>query len=294
MTGDNNVTGNNMPSQVSEAVQRVRTSASAFEKFRRSFAEEYFGGFKKATASTLEGWYVAWHSLCICPGGRAGGQDHTLVEVFFGKRPHSATGPIHESASQQAFVTETGAELRYILLINGNVLVQLYPANTPSLGSNYDWILVDSLESASALLNKKILHRHWRYLVSCMATTSVVGAARWRDNWRMTWLQLWRETYAEGKLNPAPGPKLLIKAVSQFFAWFFGVALSGIAVYWIQSRKPDPVAPAVRVTAARVLVGNQVLHNDLKDLGKKLETIDTRLRPSDNAESRKSSESAKL
>ena len=70
-------------------------------------------------------------SLHVCPGGRMGGVNEKIIEVFYGARPIGKTTKIDPNFQISTKTeSEDGAMLRYYLTDAGNVVCSLFPAKS--------------------------------------------------------------------------------------------------------------------------------------------------------------------
>lgn len=190
------------------------------ERFQRLSIFEYFlslagsdrepGWFHELAANDPRSVFFETHySLCVVPGGSAGGNDRRVLEVFFGNRPIDVVNDLRCGPGgglpirNTRFVTERGARLHYVRTDRGKVLCLLYPAVTDVSRSEEDAIVLEEIGSPNLLTGKPALARHWADMISYFECTSVDGRPTVLDRWRISWLRLTRKTIVDGKSNPS-------------------------------------------------------------------------------------------
>lgn len=187
------------------------------------------------------------YSLCIKPGGAAGGRDKRLLEVFYGKRPFDSIEEVITSTDgglprlQKRLLSENGVRLNYYLNDSGVVVCSLIPARTDSLSQREDAIILDSVSNPSQL--RILAKSHWNYFQSYMQVTSLDGAPTFADKIRVFWLRLCRLLIVSGKQERR---RILVisESVLKFTA---SVGLSGFLLLAITRYFDKP--PTAQLTA---------------------------------------------
>lgn len=142
-----------------------------FDHFRNN-AQDIFAEFAKNDRSNerLHNLF----SLCICPGGRDGGLNEKIVEVFYGNRPIGKTTQVNNNFQTiTRLETAHGATLAYFRTDNGHVICNLYPAKSENQKPYEEIILLDYIKSPS-LLTKRA-KTHWNMFISYMEATCIDG-----------------------------------------------------------------------------------------------------------------------
>jgi len=94
----------------SDAMRARRERYDAFERFQADAPSRLPRLYAQLDAGRF---YRDYYSLCVCPGGAKGGQDHRTLQVFFGQRPFDVTWLPSEGADQTVpFTHAAGSELR--------------------------------------------------------------------------------------------------------------------------------------------------------------------------------------
>jgi hypothetical protein len=70
------------------------------------------------------------YGFYIAPGSRMGGQDTTVVDVFFGHRPYRSAKKIEGMQITTQVEVANGTSLFYYQVDNGDILVEITPAYT--------------------------------------------------------------------------------------------------------------------------------------------------------------------
>lgn len=113
-------------------------------------------------------------SLYICPGGRDGGQNKKVVDVFYGNRPFESVTELNDNLTTTTKLeTAHGAILAYYRTDNGHVVCNLYPAKSENQRPSEEIILLDFVSDPSRLKEKS--KRHWKMFVSYMESTCLDG-----------------------------------------------------------------------------------------------------------------------
>jgi hypothetical protein len=125
------------------------------------------------------------------------GQDDDEVNIFFGDRAYRATQA--GAWKDKAY----GPYLQYFQIDNGNVFVNLYPARTDNHRTTEEFITIDYIKKTKILLNKKYIAKHYKYLVSCLAVTSIENEPSIADNISFLYLRVTKK-YVNRKIMHEP------------------------------------------------------------------------------------------
>jgi hypothetical protein len=169
------------------------------------------------------------HGFCIVPGSRNGGQDTTVVDIFFGHRPYRSSKKIEGMQISTQVDIAYGSSLFYKQIDNGNILVHLYPAYTESHKAQEQFILIDYIRDPKKLLNKKYIDKHYKYLVSYLVVTSIENKPNIIDKGRILYLRMVKRYYSN---NVTYEPKIS-KYLANAFKLILTVGFSGFLLAFI-------------------------------------------------------------
>nr|CBA30131.1 hypothetical protein Csp_C22010 [Curvibacter putative symbiont of Hydra magnipapillata] len=243
----------------SERIERYK----AFKAFSNNYApkyEEISRADKKI--QELNGYY----SLCVCPGGSAGGSNDRLFEIFYGHRPFDSQRFDPFNRDRVKVLVEHGARLHYNLKDNGRVVAALYPAQTDHLSPIEDAILIS--ENLDPKYLHKVFRAHFESLNAYMRCTSLDGEPSKVDVLRVFWLRLTRPLIIEKKKQQT---RLWTHAAS-IFRFTMSVGLSGflLAVVMAVTASPPRDYSAEINQASKTLISIdqkiEVLSNGLKEV----------------------------
>ncbi len=117
---------------------------------------------------------IGMYGFYICPGGRNGGIDKKLVDIFYGNRPIDSVTTINENFQQgKRLETAQGAALAYIRKDDGHVVCNLYPAYSENQRQAEQFIILDFIKDPEKLMKRSKCH--WRMLLAYMETTCIDG-----------------------------------------------------------------------------------------------------------------------
>lgn len=140
-----------------------------FQKFKQKSENDY-----KTIASNsknnkdlekLYGFYVA-------PGGRDGGINDRLVNIFYGHRPIGVKRYIGSNFQVQTKTEiENGCQLSFHHLYNGKTFVTLYPCNSETFKFAEEFIVLDFLNNPKKLSSQRKQKMYFKLLNTYMAVT---------------------------------------------------------------------------------------------------------------------------
>lgn len=224
------------------------TRYSDFDKFKDD-AEQIF----KALSADDEGarHLDEFFTLNICPGGRSGGLNKRVVEIFYGNRPYDSAIEIGANAGLiERLQCAHGATLAYYRSNEGHVLCNLYPAGTDNQRALEDGILLDSLREPINL--RTSVRSHWRSLVAYMEVTCLDGKPTRSQRIRVWYLRNFRRCIIDSKARE----RKVASLAKEVLKWVLTVGLSGSALMVI-SKLQDNGADESRAiqfeTAAKAL-----------------------------------------
>lgn len=240
----------------SERIERYK----AFKAFAETSAPKY-EEISRSDKNIQE--LNAYYSLCVCPGGSAGGSNERLLEIFYGQRPFDSQRFDPFDRSRLRVLVEYGARLHYNLLDNGRVFAVLYPAKTDHFSPIEDAILLSGNVDPNDL--HKAYRAHFESLNAYMRCTSLDGEPSKIDVLRVFWLRLTRPLIVGGKKQQT---RLWVHAVS-IFRFTTSVGLSGflLAVIMATTASPSPDYSA----------GIGQTNSALASIDKKIEVISSKL-----------------
>lgn len=159
--------------------------------FRRSKA--MFRAYEKVDTHSHD--LSRTYGFCPVPGGRNGGQEKRLVQIFFGSRPFDSTTQFVTDdksgipSRQLRLLTEAGALLQYYREPSGAVTCLLMPAQVENMGGMEDFIVLDRISNPLKLLDRAVTWRHWQYLISYMHCTCIDGDPNLLDRAKTAWIR---------------------------------------------------------------------------------------------------------
>lgn len=143
----------------------------AFENFKK-ISNNLFHQYADSSQSSKH--LNDLYSFYVTPGGRFGGLNKKIVDVFYGSRPFDSITEIGADF-QPTVTTETayGAALSYQRTDDGQVLCSLHPAGSENFHASEDFILLEIVKNPDELSCKS--KQHWRMFQAYMETTCLDG-----------------------------------------------------------------------------------------------------------------------
>lgn len=229
---------------------------SDFETFI-SLAERWFQEF--GAADSRHEHFDRTYSFYVRVGGRYGGVDKRIVEVFYGNRPvDSATEVVGKKPDgtelpvpqiRKRLITERGAALLYQRSERGYVTCTLIPASSESYRRREDLIILKLDLDPRLLTGKPTPYGHWQDLISYSEVSSVDGHPAVRDRLRVWWLLFTRRIVVK---NEAP-PRQVALAGLWILKWVVTVGLSGALLFGLTrcfpEKRSESDRPASRAAA---------------------------------------------
>lgn len=196
--------------------------------------------FKKAQAQCPAfAYFSVYYSFHVVSGGRMGGDDDLVVDVFFGQKPFDASRKRSHGTSSRGIRmhTEQGASLHYTRDDQGGVFCQLFPAATERELKLDQFVLLDHVGEPSELLDVSKISGHLKWLTTYMAGTSLDGAMTLRQRAGMLWLWLVKRYYREEEFRRSR----LTQGVLHISRWVLTVGCSGLIAGFVIAYvlKPD-------------------------------------------------------
>ncbi|MCG9769357.1 hypothetical protein L1D59_12190 [Pseudoalteromonas piscicida] len=148
--------------------------AERYKKFDEFYedSKDLFEAYSKASESSvrLDGLY----SFYVSPGGRHGGLNKKIVDVFYGKRPFDSTTTMGTNFQKiEKLETAHGATLSYQRTDDGQVLCTLSPAASENFHHPEDFILLSKIKNPTELKRKS--KWHWEMFQAYMESTCLDG-----------------------------------------------------------------------------------------------------------------------
>lgn len=172
----------------------------------------------------------------IVPGGRDGGLDKRVVEVYYGNRPfESITEMTNKSITgveldfptvRRRLLTEQGAELSYQRTDSGIIICTLWPAKTEGFNRKEDAIILDWIANSNSITGLPKLQYHWRSFMSYMQCTSLDGDPSISDRIRVCWLLFTKRIVVSGRMEE----RKFLTAFGSILYFSLSVGLGGFLI----------------------------------------------------------------
>jgi hypothetical protein len=203
-------------------IEKRMNKVKDFEKFHNN-CNEIFTKLKNNDyrAEFFQNRYM----LCVCPGGRAGGNEKRMVEVFWGKRPYE----LEAKENQKRLLTEEGATLFFYRYDEGDITISLYPAKTEFREPIESYIFLYKRLNPNKLNNEKFIKSLWNDFIAYMEVTSLDGEPTICQQLRIFYLRKFKHLVIENKFMPTK----FYEFCREIFKWVLTVGLSGVIVYFV-------------------------------------------------------------
>lgn len=165
--------------------------------------------------------------LSICPGGRTGGLNKRMVEIFYGFRTLRVDKRAKGFDVETQRVDETGVTLQFQMNDHGYVAVMLYPATTTYTKPIETVIFVENYLDPQKLLDEVYLRKLWGYFTSYMEYTSVDGYPTRIERYRCYYLRHFKNLVVDGKYLPTKF-SVYLKSLGNYI---LTVGLSGFIIF---------------------------------------------------------------
>jgi hypothetical protein len=195
--------------------QFYATAGERFKKIHENYKSHY-------ELRNSYGFYIA-------PGSRNGGQDTTVVDVFFGHRPYRTSKKIEGMQIITQVDTAHGTSLFYYQIDTGDILVELTPAFTEKHKAQEEFIIIDFIKNPKKLLDSNFLRKHYKYLVSYLAVTSIENKPTVIDKAIIFYLRMTKRYYN----NKTTYEPKIRKYISNAFKLILTVGFSGFLLAFI-------------------------------------------------------------
>jgi hypothetical protein len=180
----------------------------------------------------------------VVPGGRNGGHDRRVVEIFYGRRPFEQVRELVQQerslpALRDRLLSESGATLLYQRWDNGTVLCTLHPAHSENYRRREEAIVLAVIRNTHVLTGVPTLERHWRAFMSYMQYTALDGEPSATDRLRVWWLLSTRRLV----INKTAEVARFWVVAGQLAFFSATVGLSGFLLAFVQwwfAKNPSP------------------------------------------------------
>jgi hypothetical protein len=169
------------------------------------------------------------YGFYIAPGSRNGGQDPTVVDVFFGHRPYRTSKKSEGVQITTQVETAHGTSLFYYQVDTGDIFVKLTPAFTENRKAQEEFIILDFIKNPKKLLNGKFLKKHYKCLVAYLAVTSIENKPTIVDRAIVFYLRMTKRYYN----NKTTYEPKIRKYISNAFKLILTVGFSGFLLAFI-------------------------------------------------------------
>lgn len=196
----------------------------AFEQFYKE-SKGLFEAYANSTRSERLG---NLYSFYVRPGGRFGGVDKKIVEIFYGSRPFDSVTKIADgSQTIRKLERAHGASLKYQRTDDGQVLCSLIPASSENFRHPEDFILLDIVKNPAELRSKSKLH--WRFFQAYMESTCLDGNPSLLQKLWVVYLRNFKECVVDQTLQKRRSTKFFIEIAK----YTLTVGLSGFIILLI-------------------------------------------------------------
>ena len=225
----------------------------------------------------------------IAPGGREGGRNTKLIEVFYGKK--AISGSMKENDGTTILKNAHGVTLSYLQLDNGDIMCTLYPAGSDNFKQLENFIILDYLTNTFQL--EKKAKQHWKSFIAYMEYTAIDTSPKLWHKYKVWLLKHFKEVLYDNKVQEAQY-KAFIK---QLITYVMTVGLSGFLLimftFFYDSSKEQSNISNEKIQKYMSQLNNDFddISNNIKvliDIEKKLLSINQLIK--DNLESQKAIE----
>lgn len=243
---------------MSDRINRY-ASFKQFYKEAKDLFEAYANSKKSERLSNLYSFYVK-------PGGRWGGTNSRIVEIFYGSRPFNAITIIANGSQVTRKLEKAhGATLNYELTDDGRVLCTLTPASSENFHHPEDFILLGIVKNPAKLRSKSKCH--WRFFQAYMESTCLDGNPSLFQKICVFYLRTFHECVVNKTLQK--------RRSTEFFCeipkYVLTVGLSGfiiLLITWFKdlADSAQSIAESLKRSNGRVETSNQETSENLKSL----------------------------
>ena len=201
-----------------------------FQIFIR-LAEGWFPSI--AQADDRHEFLAKTYGFYVSPGGRLGGVDKRVLDVYYGNRPVDYVCELREQSERneefsmpvpcKRFLTERGASLRYQRADDGSVVCFLEPARSEGWRRRESGIILAVIREPRVLTGRPILEKHWRTLISYFQCSSLDGRPTILDRLRTWWVLFTRPVLVDGRV----ASRRVLLVGGEILKWALTIGLSG-------------------------------------------------------------------
>lgn len=174
--------------------------------------------------------------ITINPGGRRGGKDKRLIEIFFNRISYDTIAYEDRGLAKDVHwegattLSESGPCLTYQRADTGDIFCILHPAATGESKVNEDMIILQTVRKPRIL--NGLAHSHWQDLLACKECTSINGAPSLLQKLRYFYLRHFRKFSKNRQYQPAKA----LKWISQLAVITASFILGGVITVTIEKR----------------------------------------------------------
>ncbi|MFC7367714.1 hypothetical protein [Vreelandella zhaodongensis] len=243
---------------------------AAFDNFREG-SKDLFEAYAKSTESSLR--LDSLYSFYVSPGGRYGGRNKKIVDVFYGNRPFDSiteTGVNFQTIRK--LETARGATLSYQRTDDGLVLCSLSPAASENFHHPEDFILLDMVKNPTELERKS--KRHWRMFQAYMESTCLDGKPTFFQKILVFYLRNFKEFVADKTLQKRRA-SVFFREIAKYTVT---VGLSGFIILMVNWSKDSIDSNQALERHHEVLSVYSNIAENAKIIAKSSEAIDARIK----------------
>lgn len=227
-------------------------------------------------------WPDDYFSLCITPGGRHGGLDNTLVEVFFGNRPVDSEKKLDKNLQiTDTLIVAWGATLSYQRVIDGSTICLLQPASSEKQHPEEDFIVLEKISDPDRLV--KISRKHWRYFIAYMQVTCIDGSPTFWERCLVSYLRNFK-SYVSNKTSRNSRAFDVTKEIMKYV---LTVGLSGfllLAISFLKERSGATESEIYKqkmiTTIDRATKDIEIISNSMNNIKSQIENITSEIKNS--------------
>ena len=199
--------------------------ATRYKKFNEFYegSKDLFKAYSKASESSVR--LDNLYSFYVSPGGRLGGLNKKIIEVFYGNRPFDSTTTMGRNFQKiEKFEVARGATLSYQRTDDGQVLCTLSPAASENFHHPEDFILLNKVKNPADLERKS--KWHWKMFQAYMESTCLDGRPGVFQKILVFYLRNFKE-YVENKTLHKRRSTVFLREMAKYTAT---VGLSGFII----------------------------------------------------------------
>lgn len=205
----------------------------AFEQFHQASKDL----FEEHAKSTKDKRLADLYSFYVRPGGRYGGFDKKIVEIFYGSRPIGSITKIVDGFKPIRTLEKAhGATLQYQRTDDGQVLCILIPASSENFHYTEDFIVLDIVSSPIKLTKKS--KWHWILFQAYMESTCLDG----KPNYLQKILTAYLRTFKEYVVNNTLQKRKSTRFFYDITKYALTIGLSGFVIFlitWFKESRSD-------------------------------------------------------